>query len=318
MNMRNSVLIIQFWGWLFLSFMKENQLFAQSVRSLSREFSFKTDNDAYLLKKNDAYYTNGLFLNYSFSAQSSRSKKIRSFEIGQKIFTPLKRATINASDIDRPYCGYLFTKYTQQVFLKQESIFSWAFSLAIVGPNSGAEALQNSYHKLLNYAKFRGWQYQINNSVGLDAELFYAKTVFSASSIKITPTIQAELGMMQNIARMGTMIQLGRFDKNSQSTIWNARVNQPADSYTKELFLYSYPELILQGFNITLQGGLLNQDYASVTKEPSRQVFQHTTGICYANKRFSSNFAVVYQSKETPSQLKPHRYASLRFAYRFR
>jgi len=92
-------------------------VFAQSGRDLyNKELSFTTENDAYLLRKADAYYTNGFFVKETRALESKGRKLIRSFEFGQMIYTPLKEAYTSAKDIDRPYCGYLFVKLDQAFF----------------------------------------------------------------------------------------------------------------------------------------------------------------------------------------------------------
>ena len=62
---------------------------AQEKKFLHKELAFTTDNDAFLLQKKDAYYTNGVYIQYRFADTHTVRKKIHAFEIGQMIFTPL-------------------------------------------------------------------------------------------------------------------------------------------------------------------------------------------------------------------------------------
>ena len=94
-----------------------------------------------------------------------------------------------------------------------------------MGRASLAESLQNSYHKLLKYARFSGWQYQVQNAVGPDMGIGYARTVWENSSwIKIIPQVQANLGTTFINAGIGLYTCLGIFEKNSNSALWNARI----------------------------------------------------------------------------------------------
>ena len=299
-----------------LSFSASSQ--TQSEAGFTREVSFKTENDAYLFKLNDAYYTNGLMLSYGFVTNSNERKKIHSLELGQKIFTPLIRKTATPADIDRPYCGYTYLNYTQTVFLKKEALFQWNGSLSLLGPASGGEGMQNTYHRWLNYARFTGWQYQIGNALGIDLGASYAQTLIGSDAFKIVPVAQASLGTTFTQARLGSMFVLGAFEQNSESALWNARLSKKAGTQKRshEFFVYWYPQGVLQGYNGTLQGGLLNKSTTAVTREPANFVFQQTIGVCYAEGRWTSKLEWVYQSKETPSQTRAQRYAGLQLAYR--
>ena len=81
--------------------------------AFAREFSFTTENDAYLFKQNDAYYTNGFFFALKTAKEKKGKKQVNAWELGQMIYTPLIRKTAGPADIDRPYCGYLFLKFSE-------------------------------------------------------------------------------------------------------------------------------------------------------------------------------------------------------------
>ena len=302
----------------FSAFGFAGQAQTKTTDNYSREFSFKTENDAYLFNLDDAYYTNGFMLNYNFAKTTGNSKKIHTFELGQKIFTPLIRTTVTPADIDRAYSGYLYVSYGQTRFLKNDGLFQFTGSLGVTGPASGGEGLQNTYHGWLKYAKFAGWKYQIENSIGLDAGITYAKTIAGNDHIKIVPVAQLNLGTTFTNAKMGAIVVLGAFEKNSESALWNARVSQtPTDrKRNHEFFAYWHPQLIVQGYNATLQGGVFNNGTSEVTQDPSTFMFQQTIGVCFAQGRFTGRLEYVQQSKETPAQSLAHRYGVIQVAYR--
>src|ERR1700710_2049238 len=76
----------------------------ETLPVFSREFSFTTENDAYLFRKNDAYYTNGFFFALKTAKEKQGRKMVKGWELAQKIYTPLIRKTSGPADIDRPYC----------------------------------------------------------------------------------------------------------------------------------------------------------------------------------------------------------------------
>ncbi len=282
------------------------------------ELTFINDNDAFLLQKKDAYYTNGLFLRYTKAGEKRGHKVTRSFEIGQKIYTPLIRKTASPADIDRPYCGYLYLGYQQKTFLPNKSVFQTEASIGIVGSNSFGEELQNSYHSLLHYGPFYGWNYQVQNALGLDLGLSYARTVFEDSSwIQWVPKADINLGTTFTNAKLGAYLCIGNFESQQNSALWNARVqkSQTTTRRNHELFVYWYPQLVFQGYNATVEGGMFNKGNGAVLGETKRFMFQQNWGLCYARGRVTTRMELIYQTREAVAQTLPQRYVSLQFSY---
>ena len=294
--------------------------FAQkkSTTNFTKELFFKTENDAYLFNLNDAYYTNGFMLNYNYAQEKKGIKKINSFELGQKIFTPLIRETKMPSDIDRAYCGYLYLKYAQTRFIKKDALLQFSGSLGIVGPSSWGEGLQNTYHGWLKFSKFTGWKYQIENSLSIDIGATYATTLAEAKGIKIVPVVQVNLGTTYTNSSVGAMIVCGAFEKNGESALWNARIStkEKTQKGKHEFFGYWYPQVIAQAYNATIQGGVFSKGSMEVTQQSSALMYQQALGVCYAAGRFTGKVEYIYQSKETPTQTKSQRYGSFQISYR--
>ncbi|MES2331645.1 MAG: lipid A deacylase LpxR family protein [Bacteroidota bacterium] len=296
---------------------------AQSgTERFAREFSFTTENDAYLFHQNDAYYTNGFLFSLKTAKERKGKKIIKAWELGQMIYTPLIRKTSGPADIDRPYCGYLFLKFSEAKFTGKNSVLQFNGGLGQVGDASFGESVQNSYHKLLGYGRFTGWQYQVQNALGVDLGLSYAHTLFEDSSwIKLMPVVEANLGMVFTNAKLGSYLCIGSFENNANSALWNARV-QAADATTRknhEIFFYWHPEVIFQGYNATVQGGMFSKGSGTaVLKDPTPVMFQQSWGICFAQGRWTTQFALVFQTREAESQKDPQRYGSAQVSYRFR
>lgn len=292
---------------------------AQQTKALRREFSFTTDNDAFLLQVKDAYYTNGFFITYRIADTNDLRKRIHSFELGQKIFTPLSRKAETISDIDRPYCGYLFAKYTLTRSLKKDALFQWHASVGVVGSASLAKELQDSYHKLFRYKRFEGWRYQVRNALGLDLGFSYSTTAFNINNVaKIVPSFQANLGSTFTNLKAGAILCLGAFESNNNSILFNSRVTNGKKGPKKkiELFIYTYPSITAQVFDATLEGGLFNKGTGAVLMEPETLLFEQRYGICFAQERFSTRLEITQQSKETASQIHSQKYGSIQLAYR--
>lgn len=284
-----------------------------------KELSFTTENDAYLFQKKDAYYTNGLFFSLSKAGEKKGDKRIRTYQLGQMIYTPLSKKAATNADIDRPYCGLLYIKYSETRFHKNGSLLQYSGMLSELGPSSGGEGLQNGYHRLLGYTRFNGWQYQVPNAVGLDLGVSYAQTILEDSSwIKLVPRVHTNLGTVFTNAGLGLYTVIGSFEKNSQSELWGARaasVNETAQR-KYELFVYWYPQVLYQVYNGTVEGGLLSKGSGAVLGSSQKWMFQQAIGLCYAAGRWSTRAAWIYQTREAVSQLRDQQYGSFSLSYR--
>ena len=290
-------------------------------KTLAHELAFTTENDAYLFHTGDAYYTNGFFLRFSSAVARHGRKLVRSYETGQMIFTPLIRKTRTVEDIDRPYCGYLFGRYSETSFRKKDAVLQYSLTVGLVGKASLGEALQESYHTLFRYSQFTGWQYQVRNSIGADIGFLYAPTIWEDSSwAKIVPALQASLGTDFTNARIGAFFCLGAFEKNANSALWNARVQRRQVTLRRrsELFVYWNPELMAQVYNVTLQGGMFDKGTGAVLTSPQPFMFNNTVGLCYAQGPVSIKVGVTFQAREGVGQTTPQQYGSFQLSCRLR
>src|ERR1700733_4597370 len=151
---------------------------ACAQQSTKHEIGLITENDAYLSEYQDKYYTNGIFLFYRYLANSHQSnvnKKIIEFSAGQQIYNPYHGDIYLARLQDRPFAGYLFAQASVNKFYQNESVLKLSGQLGILGPGSQAEQVQDAYHGWFQFYNPNGWQYQVKNSPGVQAGLFYSK-----------------------------------------------------------------------------------------------------------------------------------------------
>lgn len=287
----------------------------------SKEFSVLTENDAYMLKHKDGYYSAGLFLQLSKASEKDSHKIVTRYELGQAMFTTGdRRAVLRGEEtIDRPYAGYLYAKYARDKFISNNEIFSWNASLGVTGRWSLAQQLQDAYHKLINLYYYPYWETQIPNAIGANAGINYKNNLTSSSLLKVVYTAEANAGMFYTNAKLGAYFCLGNFENNDNSALFNARINSKETSTKRkyELFVYCYPQIMFQGYNATLQGTLFYKTGNAITSKPNAVMYQQTFGIAYSKPRWTAKFETNYQTKETPLQNREQRYGSVQFAYRF-
>lgn len=286
------------------------------MHASAQQLGFTTENDAYLLKLEDAYYSNGIFLHLGYADQSKKNtKRVHRFELGQQIFTPLKRNTRTPADIDRPYAGYTYIQYTRSWFNNEKTVLQLSGTLGIIGPASGGEGLQNTYHRWLKYAPFLGWRYQISNQLVLNTGVLYAYNLVAANKFKWMGWGAAQLGTAFINASVGTKMVYGLFNQNQSSQLWNAGVEKKGMP-SKEFYIYWNPKLTAHGYNATISGGSKTAADSAVTLHPKTLVFQNTIGLAYSEGRWAAQIELVHQSRETTIQLNRHRYLGLQLQYR--
>src|ERR1700743_290410 len=102
MIMKTSLLLI--FTFLFVS------LSYSQNKSYTNEAGFQTDNDGFLARGSDRYYTAGNFLYFNHALKvpdtSHLANKVLGFELGQKIYTPHSGDIPDPITLDRPFAGY--------------------------------------------------------------------------------------------------------------------------------------------------------------------------------------------------------------------
>lgn len=299
----------------------------RSYRSFTKEISVITDNDNYLIQKRDGYYTNGF--NFSFQhlvqPKNARTQKVMMrYELGQMIFNPYKYSITQPEQMDRPFAGYLYLKATRSRFFAKGNNLQYGLAAGVLGPASRAAQVQRSYHKLIHIYEVLGWDYQVKNELGVNLHAQYTYPVLAPPTreqiVDLNAVAKVNLGNTFTNATAGLLFRIGPMEKSSQSVLWNSRLHSSKPIYLHrfELFLFFQPELMVQGYNATLQGGLFRNDKGPVTATPEPLVYQQRIGLAYARGRISAIIADVHRTKEAKSMRRAENYGSVQISYRIR
>lgn len=294
-------------------------------RAFTKEISAITDNDNYLLQKRDGYYTNGFYFSYQYLARASdprTQKAIMRFELGQMIFNPYKYSITRPAEMDRPFAGYLYLKATRSRFFARGNNLQYGLAAGIMGPGSRASQVQRAYHKLIRIYEVPGWGYQLKNEVGVNLYAQYTHPLFApprpAQIIDLHAVARANLGNTFTNATAGFLLRIGKMENSAQSVSWNSRLHAAKPVYRgkAEFFIFFQPEVMVQGYNATLQGGLFRSDKGPVTVPLQPVLYQQRVGIAYAQGRFSVVLADVHRSKEAKGMRRKENYGSVMVGYR--
>lgn len=304
--------------------MTANSLSAQT-RNYKSSFGFRTENDAYLGFGSDRYYTNGLFINYSHAIRQADTsgrfiKKTWEAEAGQSIYNAQTGAVPDISYVDRPFAGFLYASGKMNWFKKDGQQISAGLTIGTIGPHSLAQDAQELLHDVVGFYEINGWQYQVKNELGVNAQFEYKRplartgrnTDFSLSS-------RASLGTTFTGAAAGILFRAGDINELYQSASTGSRISNQEDSTVpeRELFFYTQPMLQVVGYDATIQGGVFRDDKGAVTYTPRRLVYSQEVGVRYAKDRWMLSLSAIFKTKELKSQVRSNQYGSASLFYSF-
>ena len=293
----------------------------------SKQISITTENDYYLFQGKDAYYTNGIILNYSkihHARKTTFLKQIDQYEIGQKLYTAFSRKIYHPEQIDRPITGYLYAKFSRSDFMKNNQLFQWGISAGTIGKAALGEQMQDGFHRLIHVnPSIWGWiwNYQLKTEPGINFHGLYAKGLLNSetSFFQLVPVSIATLGTSFTNISQGLFFQIGKLKPINESAYWNAALTDSRASKINksELFFYYFPELEYQLYNATIQGGLFRKDKGPIISTLKPLVFTQQLGALYSFDRYTLRLGIVFESKEASSQRFNHAYGSIQGSYRF-
>src|SRR5262245_39516443 len=128
-----------------------------------------SENDAYF-NIGDRHYTNGFYLSLT-TPQRPRTRNLAfryNLYLGQSIFTPEDLLADIPDPNDRPYAGWLYGGV--RVYRESAAVLDRAdVTFGIVGPSSGADAIQRWLHSLHMFGGVppRGWAHQLHDEPGV-------------------------------------------------------------------------------------------------------------------------------------------------------
>lgn len=304
-----------------------NQMIAQE-KVYGKEISIRFDNDFFAGRGTDKYYTTGLFISYSKLAKAKKPsivKKINTFEIGQRVYTPGQRNVYVVKELDRPITGYLYGQYGISYFKQNNRKFTLGASVNTVGPAGLGQEILDAFHPFIKInSDYWDWmfEYQLNNAPGINLQGSYAMSLLKKEGLlQITPLTNVSLGTSLTNLSQSVVFRFGKENAMHQSAFWGSRIQSADEAKPKhkvEIFGYYQPELTLQLYNATIQGGLFIKDKGRIVSTPKPVVVSHRFGVMLANNRYSGGFHLTYQGKESKSQFDSHIYGGINLAYRFR
>ncbi|MCX6166466.1 MAG: lipid A deacylase LpxR family protein [Sphingobacteriales bacterium] len=294
-----------------------------SAQSHSKQFGFRSDNDAYLARGQDKYYTNGIFISYRFANKpkkenSALAKQLTQLELGQKMYNAQSGYIPDIVYIDRPITAYLYAGASKHWFYRSENSLSLGVQLGTIGPNALGKQAQELIHKLGGFYPPKGWEYQLNNEIGLNFQMAYTRFLQRSSSKKLDLSINsgANLGNTYSGLSGGFTLRTGRMN-SLNSTAYN-RSNLSDANSTNEFFFFAKPQLDWVAYDASISGGLFLKDKGPITFNSQPWVLSQEFGLVFAQKRWSAQLSYTFKTHEINSRAKAHQFGTISTYYQFR
>jgi hypothetical protein len=184
---------------------------------------------------------------------------------------------------------------------------------------------QDLVHNLIDTYTPTEWGFQLHSSAGANAGINWAPNIFHNNGEKhfaFTPVVNANAGLFFTDASTGFILQLGAFERNSQSALWHARINHSKKAFKrkKELFFYLSPMFGYRVYNATVQGGLFTHqqdDAQGLSRSLAPFFYRQKVGVLYAKNRMDLGFTIVLDTRDTQEQRTSHWYGSIKLGYLF-
>lgn len=308
---------------MFLMLALFNPVFGQKTFT-QRAIGFQNDNDVYLMTRQDQYYTNGINLSYRKAVDSTRlsarfENKVWAVGFGQKIFNASDGAVLSFEDVDRPITGYLYAKGEINWFTKGEEVFSLGTEVAAIGPWALGRDMQEGFHRTFGFYDIYGWEYQLNNSIGVDVFGSYSSLFFrnQRESLDVIMTSNISLGMNNTRLSTGPTFRWGHMNRLYESVALASKVQSKNRLAKSEFYFFYRPELNWVIYNSTIQGGLFLRDKGPITFDLKPIMVSHQVGFQYSINRIGVNMRYIFNSKEVRSEATAHQYGTIALAYYF-
>lgn len=289
---------------------------------LTQELQVENDNDAYTLNlSRDQYYSNGVAIRYrklmdTTNLKAGITKKIRSYDVNHRIYSPRHLFWENMEDMDRPYAGQITLSASNQYYFEKQTFLKAKIELGWMGPALRTGDLQYHWHKTFGMQLPQGWDYEINDAPIINTYWTYATSLASSETLELLSESNAALGTTFTHVRQELVIRFGTFKSIQHSTQYNGVLGIENDGPgNHEFYFFLSPGIEYVAYNATIEGNLIGKE-SIYTEEREPWVFQMRAGIMASWTKF--DFALLYyrRTNETP-EATFHKFVGIRMNQRF-
>lgn len=297
--------------------------FAQQ-KNYKSEIGFNSENDSFLATGQDRYYTNGLFVNFRSALEVDTlnfRKKILSIDFGQQLFNAQTGAVPNITFVDRPFAAYLYAGASMQYFDENENSAKLSVQIGTIGPRALGRQTQEIIHETFGFYDVNGWQFQVNNEIGINVKLNSHTLLYRSKNKKtdFSMPLEARIGNTFSGLKYGVLFRTGNINPLYHSVATQSNVSAHIENGVNknEFYFFLKPSLDVVLYDATIKGGLFNEDKGPLTFKTKPLVFSQQVGLAYASQRWTFDFSAVFKTKELKEMKQSNQYGSLNAYYRF-
>ena len=292
---------------IFLTF---NMVFAQNEQL---ELTISNDKIVFI----DKYYTSGIQITYRKSLEQNflfiknEDNKLQlNLVLGNETYTPSNLTSLNTSNYDRPYAGWLYAGLELGQIKKELAIFV-GLETGVTGKESLSGKLQLAFHDLFGIDSRPSWKDEISFKWLINLKSRYVLDFNVDSHNVFQNQLSTCLGTKDVFFENNLSYFFGRlneFNTSSRSNLLDATQNN--EFYGVVSVGYKYVV-----HNTLIQGRPFNNDDIFTTSA-SEGILKLSLGSVLKFKRSLFKLALQFNTKETPrSSL--HVYGTLSFARSF-
>ncbi len=293
--------------------------------SFQQEFAIANENDVYVLKNTDRYYSNGILLHYRFIPKADswlgkrkrqENKRIIDIELSQKFYTPVNLTLTDFNDYDRPYAGWLYAGFTVLDFPKNNQRIEYGLELGTTGRPSGAEAFQTWYHATVGFPRPRGWGFQIAQELAANLKANYQYQFSLVDGVlDLVTTSSAMVGSAFTNFVQRADLRVGRLQALNESGFANAMIGQRNSDWRNHFYFFTGYGQQWTMHDITIEGSLWN-DRSIHTEELISNVRHLRVG--WAASSANTTFRMTYHAlSEEVEGGRNHDYVGFELLLRF-
>ncbi len=236
----------------------ENDIFSNTDRYFTNGSQIRLYNPAFA-----NWLGAGLFIPYGRYATHTYG-----LGIVQNIYTPSTTKTGGILYGDRPYSGVLYLSWSRSSYdIKRRQYLDTEINAGVIGPASEAEFVQSLVHNVVpTNDEPLGWEYQIQNDVVLNYDLWFEKQWFQKGKFSANTALGAQIGTLYDKARFGASLHFTPAGNKFQTV--SARLLRAPDGQIN-WNLYADLQGSLNVYDATLQGGMFNKS-SVYTLNPSQ------------------------------------------------
>ncbi|ABZ75847.1 conserved hypothetical protein [Shewanella halifaxensis HAW-EB4] len=312
-------------------------LICTSFPTLADQWHFSFDNDVVIGQDGD--YSNGFVFGWQalpradftlapwpFSWQkglrfSDPNKTVQwGAKVYQRMWTPSEIEHDYTQPYDRPYAGILELESFTGSYSANLAQKNW-FSIGVIGPASGAQAMQELVHKITPSTPPKGWQYQVENQLTLQLAyevdaLAFRREVTYDSQWELSGYGHTMLGNFRSEANLGFTLRWGDDLADSFGQLSShaghfgqysavARKNGSWSVYARAQAGYRFNDL-------TIDGDVPYDSYVQIKHQQAKA----SAGVIWAFPTWSVSWSFeIYTPEYEPDPNKWHGYGVLSYSF---